>query len=239
MMDLQYVLLFVILAGAMIASVAAGKLTVAAALTGGILGLLIYTGAGFTGIALVAIFFLLGTLATSWKKSYKEKAGLSEINSSKRNAGQVIANAGVAAICGLLCYFFQQYVFVFRLMMAASLSSAMADTLSSELGNVYGKRFYNILTLQKDKRGLDGVVSLEGTGIGVIGSILIALVYAIGFGCSLNTFLIIIIAGTVGNLFDSVLGASLERKEYMNNDAVNFLNTVIAALAAFLLYNLF
>src|SRR6476620_5445584 len=237
-MYLQYVLLLVILAGAMIGSVAAKKLTVAAALTGGVLGVLVFAGAGFTGIVMVAIFFLVGTMATSWKKGYKERAGLSEINSSKRNAGQVMANAGVAAICGLLCYFLQQYVPVLRLMMAASLSSAMADTLSSELGNVYGKRFYNILTLQKDMRGLNGVVSLEGTDIGVIGSMIIALVYAIGFGFNLNTLLIIMIAGTIGNLFDSVLGASFERKKYLNNNAVNFLNTALAALTAFILYNL-
>src|SRR3954453_12017769 len=236
MMYLQYVLLLAVLAGAMIASVATGKLTVAAALTGGVLGVLVYTGADFTGIAMVAIFFLFGTVATSWKKGYKERAGLSETNSSKRNAGQVMANAAVAAVCGLLCYFFPQYVFVFRLMMAASLSSAMADTLSSELGNVYGKRFYNILTLQKDIRGLNGVISLEGTSIGIVGSVAIALVYAAGFGFAWKTFLIIIIAGTIGNLFDSLLGASLERKQYLNNDAVNFLNTAIAALVALTLY---
>jgi len=236
MMYLQYVLLLAVLAGAMIASVEAKKLTVAAALTGGVLGVLVYAGAGFTGIAMVAIFFLFGTVATSWKKGYKERAGLSEINSSKRNAGQVMANAGVAAICGLLCYFFQWYVPVLRLMMAASLSSAMADTLSSELGNVYGRRFYNILTLQKDTRGLNGVVSLEGTAIGIVGSVVIALVYTIGFGFAWSTILIIIIAGTIGNLSDSLLGASLERKQYLNNDAVNFFNTAIAALTALVLY---
>ena len=239
MISLQYILLLAILAGAMVASIAAKKLTGAAALTGGALGLFIYAGAGFIGIALVAVFFSFGTLATSWKKRYKENAGLSEENSSKRNAGQVVANAGIAAICGVLGYFFEEYVFVFRLMMAASLSSAMADTLSSELGNVYGKRFYNILTLQKDTRGLNGVVSLEGTAIGIVGSVIIALVYAIGFGFTFNTFITIIIAGTIGNLFDSILGASLERKRYLNNDVVNFLNTAVAALIAYFLYFLF
>ena len=60
---------------------------------------------------------------------------------------------------------------------------------------------------------------------------MIAVIYAIGFGWD-KTFLILIIAGTIGNLSDSVLGAALERKRYLNNDAVNFLNTLIAALAA-------
>src|SRR5689334_2981560 len=103
-MYLQYVLLVAILAGAMIASVAAKKLTVAAALTGGVLGVFIYAGAGYSGIAMVAVFFLFGTLATSWRKGYKEGVGLSEVNSGRRNAGQVVANAGVAAICGALSY---------------------------------------------------------------------------------------------------------------------------------------
>jgi uncharacterized membrane protein len=46
----------------------------------------------------------------------------------------------------------------------------------------------------------------------------------------------IIIAGTAGNLSDSVLGALLERKNIIGNNAVNFLNTFIAALVALLFY---
>jgi uncharacterized membrane protein len=46
---------------------------------------------------------------------------------------------------------------------------------------------------------------------------------------------VVIISGTAGNLFDSVLGATLERKGYIKNNLVNFLNTVFAALVAYLL----
>lgn len=81
---------------------------------------------------------------------------------------------------------------------------------------------------------MNGVVSAEGILLGIGGSLLIALVYGAAFGWSFNSG-IIIIAGTAGNFADSVLGASLERKSYLNNDAVNFLNTCIAALTAFLL----
>ena len=92
----------------------------------------------------------------------------------------------------------------------------------------------NILTLKPDTKGLDGVVSIEGTLAGLAGSVLIALIYCLGFGWGIFA-LLVIISGTAGNLFDSLIGAGLERRGYIGNDLVNFLNTVFAALAAYLL----
>ncbi len=237
-MNAENLWLLFILLSAMSLSARLKKLTLTASLTGGLLGICIYIGAGFTGIAMLATFFVPGTLATSWRMKDKQRLLLSENYNGTRKASQVIANAGISAMAGLLIYFLPQYNVLLQLIMAAALASATADTLSSELGNVYGKRFYNILTFQKDKRGLDGVISLEGTLAGLAGSVLIGLVYAIGFGWKTSLFVIIVIAGTVGNLSDSLLGAAFERKKLLNNDAVNFINTLIAALAAFLFYTI-
>ena len=219
----------------MFLSVKAGKLDIAGALTGGLLGFLIFMGAGFTGIAMVGAFFILGTAATSWKMKIKQQLRIAEKQSGRRKASQVVANAGVAALLGLLTIFFPENRSLFCVMMAASLSSATADTLSSELGNVYGRRYYNIANFRKDQRGLDGVVSMEGTLFGIAGSVVIALIYALGFTWSIN-MLVIIFAGTIGNILDSVLGATLQRKHFVNNDAVNFLNTAVAALIAWPLF---
>ena len=82
------------------------------------------------------------------------------------------------------------------------------------------------------------MVSLEGTLIGIAGAALIAAVYCLANGWSIY-FLIIILAGAIGNLIDSVLGATLERRQIIANNTVNFLNTLAGALMCLLLYYLF
>ncbi len=241
------------------------KLTPAAALTGVVIGWAIYAGTGWLGLLLLAVFFITGTAATSWKKKAKLLIRGSAAHEPTRSPGQVIANAGVAALIGGWAFFRPTQAPLFLLMLAASLASATADTLSSELGMVYGRRCYNILTWKKDERGLDGVVSIEGLFIGAAGSALIAAVYGLGTGIrttpphhpslsahslaiqmpglsahSLAThlpglptrLLIITLAGIAGNLADSLLGALLERRGYISNNTVNFLNTLLAAIFA-------
>ena len=212
------------------------KLTLAGTLTAGSVAIAIYLGAGLTGIALLGTFFFLGTAATAWKKDKKVKQRLVEGESSRRTAGQVLANGGVAAVLGLLAWLWPQHSRLLLIMMAGAFSAATADTLSSELGMLYGRRFYNIRTLQPDKRGLDGVVSMEGTLLGMAGSVLVGLCLMQQPVFSLGMLLVIVAAGTVGNFTDSWLGATLERKAQIGNNAVNTLNTVAGAVSAGLLW---
>jgi len=194
----------------------------------------------------LALFFLLGTAATAWKKNEKLAIKGNAAHQPTRNTGQVIANGGVAAILGILAFAYPLHRDLYTLMLAASLSSATGDTLSSELGMLYGRNHINILTGKPDERGADGVISLEGLLIGLIGSALIAIAWlafkspattptAIGPAASHNparSAAIITLAGLLGNLADSLLGATLERKGRLSNDVVNFCNTGIAALCA-------
>jgi len=222
----------VLLIAGVIFSISTKRLTPSAALTGFICGVLLYLGSGYTGIIMLTLFFSLGTAATSWGRSQKqglEKPG----DHTRRKYSQVLANSGTAVICALGMLLLPQYATIFLLMLSASLASATADTLSSEMGMLYGKNFYNCITWKKEARGMDGLVSLEGTLFGMAGAAVIAAVYAVAQGFNI-VFICIIIAGAAGNYADSLLGATLERRGKLNNDSVNFLSTVFAAFIGLL-----
>lgn len=224
------VLLFLLMA----ASVRKGKLTLSAALTGSLLGIAILAGTGYPGILMLVIFFLLGVGATAHKKTSKMAVGHNAGHPERRTASQVFANGGVAAIVSLLALFDPSHLALYTAIVGGSLASATADTLSSELGMVYGRNFYNILSWKREAKGLDGVVSLEGTVLGALGACCIGMVFGLAYGLD-SRMAFIVLAGIIGNLVDSILGASFERKRYIGNNTVNFLNTTTGALIVFLL----
>lgn len=214
------------------------KLSLTAALVGGVLAGLLFIAFSFIGVALLAAFFVMGTLATSHGRKFKvEFSGESE-NAGMRDVFQVLANGGIAGLTALLLMLFPEQETLWIVMMAGAFSAASADTLSSELGNIYGSRFVNILSLKTDERGKDGVISLEGTLAGLVGSLIIALILA-AFTDDYNCLPGIILAGLLGNLADSFLGAAFERRGLMGNNSVNLLNTVTGALSAGILHQLF
>lgn len=229
-MAIQDIVIYILLVLAAYLSYSKEKLTLAGAITGAITGLLIYLGAGLLGVTVLGVFFIAGSWATNWHKTEKNINGITH----PRTAGQVLANGGVAALLGAIGWLYPTYLPIIQIMMAGSFAAATADTLSSELGMVYGKRFFNIITLKKDQRGLDGVVSIEGTIIGVAGGAIIAAIFWLYNGWSMAV-LVIILSGFLGNLIDSLLGALLERKGMIGNNTVNFLNTLTGALVCYIL----
>jgi uncharacterized membrane protein len=96
------IVLLILLAG-IIFSIGRKKLTLPAALTGAILGWLVYKGGGYTGLAMLTSFFILGTAATSWKKKEKMLIKGHAAHQQTRTAGQVIANGGIGRYRRRLC----------------------------------------------------------------------------------------------------------------------------------------
>ena len=213
-----------------IGSILTKKIDVLGAVVGGFLTLLMFLGLNFAGIGLIFIFFVLGSLVSYYKKSEKQKLGLEQENKGKRSYVHAISNAGVAGFLGFFAWIFPEKAFLCQVCMCASMCCALSDTFSSELGNIFGKRYFNILNFRADKRGNDGAISVEGTLFGVLGALLMTIYSMFAFGFSSGFW--IFLAGFLGNLMDSILGASLQKKGYLNNHSVNFFSTLFAAFFA-------
>jgi len=123
------------------------------------------------------------------------------------------------------------YPALFAVAFAAAFATAAADTVSSEIGQLVGRRTFLITTLRPVPRGTDGAVSLEGTLAGVAAAIAIG---ALGAAVALYPWLCVLpVAGAavIGTTFESVVGATLEQRRLLDNEALNFLNTLVGALA--------
>src|SRR5262249_28630109 len=112
---------------------------------------------------------------------------------------------------------------------AAALAEAATDTVSSECGQALSDRARLITTGELVAAGTDGGLTATGTIGGIFAATLIALACTIVGLLPPQLIWIPILAGTFGMLTDSLLGAILERRNFLNNDTVNFLGTLTAS----------
>ena len=189
----------------------------------------LFAGAGpgaFLG--LLAVFGLTWA-ATRLGSAARRKREVVE-QGGARTASQVLANIGVAAVSAAGYAVFREPWLL--LGMAAALAEPAADTVSSECGQALGEPVFLITSFERVEVGTDGGVSLVGTLSGAISSFLVAVVCVEACGFPRNWIWVVTAAGIAGMVADSYLGALLERRGRLGNDAVNLLGTLTAVLAA-------
>jgi uncharacterized protein (TIGR00297 family) len=210
---------------------------VAAFLIGG----LVWGCLGWRGWSVLLAFFLIGTAATKFR--YKDKAalGVAQAHNGQRRWKHAWANAGAGVLCAVWSLWYAQrgdalHAGAMRWAFVACFASALSDTLSSEFGQLTGRLPKLITSGEAVPVGTDGGITLAGTLAGVVGAAALSLLSRFVELTPVRATLPILLAGLSGNLLDSYLGATLQKRGWMSNETVNFANTCGGAALGYLGY---
>ena len=204
-----------------------GVVTRSGTIAGFAVGALTWTFAGWRGFAVLLSFFLLGTATTRLGLARKKRAGIAH---ETRSAHHALANCGVAVYLAFLAASAGEPA-VFLLAFVCAYATAAFDTVSAEIGEAYGGRPVLITTLRSVPAGTNGAISWVGTLAGLGAALAVGGVAAALGLIEAPRLGIVLAAAFAGSTADSFLGATLEARGLMDNDTVNFSNTLIGALA--------
>jgi uncharacterized protein (TIGR00297 family) len=187
----------------------------------------LYAAAGPGAFILLALLFILTWGATRLGYQRKQKLGTAE-KKEGRTAAQVLANVGVAAACAAAYRWHGNMVFL--LATCAALSEAAADTVSSEIGQTSSREARLITNWRRVPAGTNGGISIAGTLAGAGAALLITTAGIFTGLISRHELLSSCVAAFTGMICDSYMGATVEWRGLLNNNAVNFLGTLTAVL---------
>jgi uncharacterized protein (TIGR00297 family) len=226
-----------------------------------LLGGLVYRVGGLNWALLLVSFFATSSLLSKVFESRKAGLAAQFAKEGRRDWAQVAANGGVPALV-LFGSLGGSSPDASWLAYAASLAVVTADTWATELGVLSPGDPRLITSGRRVPRGTSGGISLLGTLASLAGAALIgALAYWLDPGPYLLKLIgLVAAAGLLGALIDSLMGATVQAIYYcphceketerhplhvcgtetelkrgwawLNNDWVNFLSALIAAIFA-------
>ena len=190
---------------------------------GVVVGTIIYLCLGIGGFLILFTFFALGSWSSKHKYEWKASHGVAQENRGKRSVKHAVAKGGVGLVMAIMALL-TDIPEVFKIAFVAAFATATFDTISSELGQIYGKKPILITTMKSVPVGTDGAISIEGTILGMLSAALIgAEAYALHL-INLPSIIIVVAAAFVGTTVESVLGATIERRKWVSNEVINFIN---------------
>ena len=208
--------------------------------SGFLIGTTLYTFGGYPLFLTLFVFFFLGSGATRFGYARKKALGVAQEKGGARGWKNATANCTMGAFAAILAALTPQpYSTIFVAGVFGAFATAAADTVSSEIGQVLGKHPILITTLRPVPVGTEGAVSIEGTLAGILASAVLCAV-GVAFG-AIGWWVagLCIIAAFIGTTVESYMGATLEQLKLIDNEIINFMNTVVGAGAAMLLTALF
>jgi uncharacterized protein (TIGR00297 family) len=254
-------LIGVVLAGA-IAGLAwrRNALSRSGAYAAAVVGTVIFIGGGAIWFAALGAFFVTSTWLGRVGAGAKAVTKLEFQKGDTRDAWQVIANGGIAAVAAFLMWQAADARWLYAF--AGALATANADTWATELGILSRGEPRSVVTLKRVPRGTSGAVSPLGLVATVAGAMVIGMVASLASGRPLRVLVVATVAGVIGSLADSVFGATVqeifwctgcERESEsrvhhcgvaakrlrglggVDNDLVNFMATTTGAVVAVML----
>lgn len=215
------------------------------------------------GVTLV-FFFVSSTLWSRLKKSRKAtlEAAVFE-KGSRRDIWQTLANGGVSSLACVAGALMPDLLPVWNAVFVGAMATVAADTWATELGTLVTTPPRLITTMAPVPRGTSGAISTMGTAATALGALATSTVYVLATW-EIPTWELIVIgalAGIMGSLSDSLMGATVQRLfqsahglterthapdgtaypmvrgwRWMNNDVVNGISAGIGASIAALLW---
>lgn len=218
--------------------------------------------AGWNWGALLVIYFVAAVLLSRLGRAEKERiTGGVVAKGRERDATQVGANGGIFAALVLAGQFTSHHTSAIVAIAAlGALAASAADTWATEIGTLYGGTPRSVLTLRQLPAGTSGGMSAIGSLAMLAGAGFVALV-AKGIALP-DAVVIVTVAGVAGALADSLVGATLQERrwcsacalaservvhdcgvptslvggrEWIDNDVVNLVATIVGAAVAALL----
>jgi uncharacterized protein (TIGR00297 family) len=181
----------------------ARALTGRGAVVAGLIGTAVLCGAGWIGGLVLGTFFA----SSSWVSRHTESRVpvWTDAKGTRRDAWQVMANGGAAALGAVFAGTDQAALWV----VTGALATAAADTWATSVGLLSGRAPRHLVNWAPVPAGTSGAVSLVGTLGAAAGAGLVAATAALP-SRSANLWLTTVVVGLLGMVADSLLGATLQ-----------------------------
>ena len=197
------------------------KIDAKGAIGGIVAATIIYTALGHRGFAMLTLFIAIAVWSTTLAHRYALANGNKlRVEGAKRGLGNLLANTG-PAVGFAIAILVSEDPFIFTIGFCACLGTALSDTVSSELGFIYGKNPVDVQTFMPTAIGENGAITAQGTAIGLTAAMVIG-VFAQGMELTTYPGGVAVVTGSfAGCMIDSLLGSVYENKGKMTNNAVN------------------